>query len=187
MEKLNPKTILIIVLILFPVSCVGAIFWLRAEFRAAARDAEENWVITDVSQYSEIRNEWYQQWLIEHFPEQIPENATDVHLMYSPPFFQKGALLQLWLKLPKDEIKKLQAEYSEIVLEKGDERKYLSRSYPALSMYHKSDKPGEVILSAGYEVIVLGTESRDDGNHGHTYGVAINSLTSEILYWTETW
>jgi len=162
-------------------------FWIQSEFRAAAQEAEENWVVTDISQYPEIRDEWYQKWLIEHFPEQIPENATEIHLMYSPPFLQKGALLQLWLRLPEDEIKRLWAHYSEIALEKEGEQTYLPRSYTALNMYHKTDKPEGEMLPVGYEIMVLGAESRDNGNHGYTYGVAINNVTSEILYWSETW
>ena len=57
---------------------------------------EPNWVITDVAQYSEIRDrDWYNETLVQHFPDEIPANATDVHVLYSVPFMQKGAYFQL--------------------------------------------------------------------------------------------
>lgn len=84
MKILNRKTTLIIILALIPLICTGVGFWILSEFRAAARSAEENWVRTDLAQYSKIRNgyEWDNK-LTEHFPEQIPSNATDIHLMCS--------------------------------------------------------------------------------------------------------
>lgn len=141
-----------------------------------------NRAITDLSQYRDIRHETYPQWLVGHFPEHIPKTATDVYLLYSPPFMQKGLLLQLWLKLPKEELKKLQKKYAGV-----DDANSLSPAYPALARYNEKGESEGYGLSQNYEIIELGTESRDDGQHGHTFGLAINDKTSEVLYWSETW
>jgi hypothetical protein len=197
MKILNRKTALIIVLVLIPLICVGVGFWILAEFRAAARSAEENWVTTDLAQYSQIRNgfEWDNK-LTEHFPEQIPSNATDIHLMYSPPFMQKGANFQLRFKLPPSEIERLLAEYGEVAKQKyeghqGGASDYMHKSYLPLPPFHINDDPGGTILPKDYVIIVLGAEPRGQEdflwNHGYTYGVAINESISEILYWAEYW
>lgn len=77
-------------------------------------------------------------------------------------------------------------EYNEIVSKNGEEV-YLSRSYPALNKYDIEGSLERDTLPEGYEIIALGAESRDGGNHGYTYGIATNISTSEILYWAETW
>ena len=181
--KLKRSDIPVILIILITLCIVGGIIFTLYKIQTT----EPNWVITDISQYSEIlEGTWPDRTFVQHFPPEIPANATEAHMLYSPPFMQKGALFQLWLKLPTDEIKKVQAEYNEMALKSGVET-YLSRSYPALNRYDTEGNIERHILSEGYEIIVLGAESRDGGNHGHTYGVATNVVTSEILYWTETW
>ena len=42
-----------------------------------------------------------------------------------------------------------------------------------------------------YEILVLNANNRGTSdfswNHGDSYGVAINKMTSEIVYWVEEW
>jgi hypothetical protein len=197
MKNLHRKTTLIIVFVLLPVICTGVCFWILADYRAAVKSAEENWVITDLAQYPKIRNgsEWDHQKLTGHFPEQIPSQATDIHLMYSPPYLQKGANFQLRFKLPPSEIEQLLLKYDELAQQtyEGHEgaSDYMTKSYLPLPPCHINDDPAGSILPKDYVIIVLGSEPRgqDDflWNHGYTYGVAINKSISEILYWAEHW
>ena len=186
-KQLNRKAILAVVLISIPIICLGFVSWVLIEFRAAAREAQDNWVKTDISQYSDIRGQWNYEPLFSHFPPQLPKNATGANMLYSPPFLQKGLLFHLWLKLPEDEINKQYATYSELAASSDGEQTLLFQSHPALSMHHTSYGTEGEVLPKGYEIIVLGAASKDKGNHGHTYGVAINKSTSEILYWAEAW
>lgn len=180
MIKLNLKTIVIVALMSIPLICIAIILGLSAVFPST----DEDWVITDLSQYSEIRN-GHNQGLIKHFPEQIPKSAAKVSFFYSPPFLQKGLVIQLRLKLPINEIRRLQIEYDELISRKGNRKTYLTSSYP-LGVYTK-DKPEGEMLPQGYKIVVLEAETKNQGNHGHAYGVAINDSTSEILYWAEAW
>lgn len=196
MKKSNQITLLI-ALILVLITCAGISFWFFIEFKAVGRSSETNWIITDLSQYAEVRREWrHNQALIAHFPQQIPIVATDAHLMYSPPFIQKGANLQLRFKLPPAEIKRLLAEYGKIAIQKyeGQEEgtaQYMRKGYLPLPLFHVNDDPLGVILPKDYVIIVLGAEPQGEPdfvwNHGYTYGVAINETISEILYWAEDW
>lgn len=194
--RLNRKTILVIVLVTIPVVCIGVAFWGVAEFRAMGQTAEENWVKTDLSLYPEILSSWNNKAQIEHFPKQVPENATEIHLMYSPPFLQKGVNFQLRYKLPPSEIKRLHLQYSKIAEQEyeghtGGTEEFMSKSYLPLPPFHINDDPEGSILPKDYVIIVLGAKPQGEEdfqwNHGYTYGVAINETKSEILYWVEDW
>ena len=179
-SKISRRVIYSILSITICIVC--GIIWLSTR-----QPTEEDWVKTDIAQYSEIRGQRYNEALFGHFPIEIPPSATEVYMMYSPPFLQKGLIFQLWLKLPEKEIETLQTKYKDLASQNDGATTHLNRFYPALVIVQTRDNPQGEVLPKGTEIIVLGAESKDEGNHGHTYGVAINNSTSEILYWAEAW
>ena len=186
MAKLNKRFVLVSGVILLCAIYEIFLHSIQTHFSEWASQ-ETNWIETDIAQYSEIRDQWYNEALFGHFPSNIPPSANEVHLFYSPPFLQKGLLFQLWLKLPADELRLIHSKFNEMASQTDRPKLYISRFHPALTMYHISDNPEGRMLPTEYEIIVLDQASKDEGNHGHIYGVAINTTTSEILYWAEAW
>jgi hypothetical protein len=156
--------------------------------------------IEDVSQYREIREslDTYSQ-QVKHFPNQIPSNAKNLGLYYTPGHLQGGAIFQIRMQLPADEIKTLQSQFRKIA-----KRKYIPGSQNN-SPKSETIPSGENIsfnynLYAGesetkefppdYEILVL-EDTRGapkyDWNHSNLYGVAINVSNHEIVYWMEDW
>jgi hypothetical protein len=159
-------------------------------------------VITDVARYSEIRDDdWHNGPLVQHFPDKIPADATDVHVLYSLPFMQKGAYFQLRFKLPPQQIADLLAEYNARATWKYEGCAYsdqgcyiIGENDPPLPYFYLDDGPEGVVRPLNYTTFVLGAQLRGGSeppdfpwNHGHTYGIAVNSSTSEVLYWAEAW
>ncbi len=176
----SKKSYILVILIMLITLCI-----LYTLYKI--RTTEPNWVINDIIQYPEIRGQWYNETLFGHFPTEIPSSATEVYMMYSPPYMQKGLLFQLWLKLPEKEIETLQTKYNEIASQNDGVTTWSNRNHPALMIFKTKDNPDGERLPKGTKIIVLGSDSKDEGNHGHTYGVAINDSTSEIFYWAEAW
>lgn len=116
--------------------------------------------------------------VVNHFPKQIPENATDVHFFHQPHFMMGGMSLQLRCILPAEEVKRLLNESlskaKQVQETNGD---YLSHM-PSLCAGEKS----YVYWPKGYKIIVFGSES---GNRGFDYGVAISTEKNEVVYWME--
>ncbi|MHC5829160.1 MAG: hypothetical protein ACYT04_77935, partial [Nostoc sp.] len=58
------------------------------------------------------------------------------------------------------------------------------------TFFYTSDSYTES-FPATYEILVLNAEDKGISgfkwNHGDSYGVAINSSASEIIYWSEKW
>jgi hypothetical protein len=58
------------------------------------------------------------------------------------------------------------------------------------TFFYTSDSSTES-FPATYEILVLNADDKGrpgfKWNHGDSYGVAINSSASEIIYWSEKW
>jgi hypothetical protein len=192
MRRLPVLKILYILTILLLASALAlGLCWLLPKVLP-----EPNWVITDAARYSEIRDDdWHNGPLVQHFPDEIPANATDVHVLYSLPFMQKGAYFQLRFKLPPQQIADLLAEYNARAVWKYKGCCYtVGENDPPLPTFYVDDSPDGAVRPVNYTIFVLGAQPRGGSdppdfpwNHGHTYGVAINSSISEVLYWAEAW
>lgn len=182
---------MIILLSLGSLSIVGGSFLMRKNFNKTG----ETETITNLRRYREIRSQlWSNQSQINHFPQNIPADAKDVHLAYSPGFLQGSSYFQLRLKQPPQEIKKILLNYRGIAKNKyqgGDTNDHtnLPNGVPT-TFFYTSDSAQES-FPATYEILVLNAENRGTPgfkwNHGDSYGVAIDSSASEIVYWTEVW
>lgn len=63
--------------------------------------------ITDAGRYEEIRSRWHADY-VQHFPQNIPKDATDVKFYFSQHFPGQGGMqMQLPCTLPPDRIKEL--------------------------------------------------------------------------------
>jgi hypothetical protein len=141
--------------------------------------------IFDVNQYETIVQS-YDPKLTQHFPPQIPGNATEVKFYYEPAFLQGGSYLQLRCKLPAGEIAALLDRYLPIAKEvrSGNETGF-NAAIPLTSFY------GETQLPEDFRILILGGEPYKtnpvDWNHGYTYGLAISTQRQEVIYYADYW
>ncbi len=185
------KTATIVLLFLGSLGIIGGSFLLRKSFSSTA----ETQTITSLSRYQEIRNHlWSNQAPIKHFPTEIPGNASNVRVVYSPAFSQSGSYFQLRLKQSPQNIEKLLLHYREISKYKyiggnTNDHANLPNGVPT-TFFYTSDSHQDS-FPPSYEILVLDAHnkgSRDfKWNHGDSSGVAIDRSASEIVYWAEDW
>ncbi|MFN6571857.1 hypothetical protein [Dendronalium sp. ChiSLP03b] len=185
------KIAMIVLLSLGSLGIVGGSFFLRKAFSSTSQSE----IITDTSRYREIRNQlWSDGSEVKHFPHEIPVSNKGVRIAYSPGFLQGGSYFQVRLKQSPDKIQKLLSQYRNIAQRKyrgGDTNDHanLPNGVPT-TFFYTSDYSGES-FPATYEILVLNAQDKGSPgfkwNHGDSYGVAIDSSASEIVYWAEKW
>ncbi len=157
--------------------------------------------VTNIAEYPKILSErWNNSPLVQHFPQTIPPEAKNVKIHYVPGFLQGGSILQLQMNLPPAKIAEIQAQ-----LRKVAQRKYIPGAKDN-SPTQETSADGQVSITFDYkyylgksneqnfpkdhEILVL-SDTRGaptyDWNHSQLHGVAINSTSSEIVYWAESW
>ncbi|MEO1433359.1 MAG: hypothetical protein AAFV71_30690 [Cyanobacteria bacterium J06633_8] len=176
---------------LVSLGVVGGGFFLTRAFS----NTEETEVVIDKSNYQDIRHKsWSNQVLINHFPVVIPTEAEDARVIFYPGSLEYGKIFQLRMKLSEEQIKKMLNEYRTIAKYKyqgGDTNDHANQKngVPTTFLYTRDLQAESFPLT--YEILVLNANNRGSSdfpwNHGDSYGVAINSTTSEIVYWAEEW
>jgi hypothetical protein len=184
------KIAMIFLLSLGSLGIVGGSFLLRK----ASNNTDNTETITNTTRYGEIRQKiWSNKEQIKHFPQEIPEDATNLRLAYSPGFSQGGSYFQLRMKQSPEKIKKVLLKYREIAKHKykggnTNDHANLPNGVPT-TFFYTSDV--QESFPTTYEILVLDAENKGTPgfkwNHGDSYGVAIDSSASEIVYWAEAW
>lgn len=185
------KVAMLVLLSLGSVGIVGGSFFLRKAFSSTS----EPEIITDTSRYSEIRNQlWANNDEVKYFPNEIPGDVKSARIAYFPGFLQAGSYFQLRLKQSPEKIQKLLTQYRKLAKHKyigGDTNDHanLPNGVPT-TFFYTSDSATESFPPT-YEILVLNAQDRGSTgfkwNHGDSYGVAIDSAASEIVYWAEKW
>ncbi|NWF61902.1 MAG: hypothetical protein HXY43_22280 [Fischerella sp.] len=182
----------IVLMSLSSIGIVGVGFVVKQGLSVRNHQAK---IIKDTSRYREIR---YQLWLnqnqVKHFPDRIPADASNVNLAFSRGFLQGSNFFQIKFKLPEQQIKRLLTQYRTVAkhLYRGgntNEHANLPNGVPTTFFYTSGSQ--EDSFPSSYEIFVLGANDRGNTefkwNHGDSYGVAIDSSASEIVYWAEEW
>ena len=150
--------------------------------------------ITDIKQYPEIRMQLAKNSdLGYYFPGAIPKTASEVRLSCQPQWLQGGCHLQLWLKLPPNEVKKLAKDFSPYAINRqqasGFNTNNLSQIDTRIPYNHIDPKDGSFPLT--FEFYTFPTPPKPGRNSSlpptQTAGVAISKETNEIVYWLESW
>jgi len=146
--------------------------------------------------YAGLRARWDQK-LVGHFPESIPETAGLKKFSHFPGFLQGGAHIQLRLELPRSEIKTLRARFLQERTKSffgGDTNDHMNVVNGMPTTFFMTGEEDQHEFPADYEVMifdpVLPESERPDGhywNHGQSHGVAISEKRNEIIYWAESW
>ncbi len=184
------QIILIFLLSLGGVGIAGGSFFLRQSLNSANQSQR----INNTSQYGEIRHSWSNKSQIQHFPNQLPSDAKDIHLAYSPALKQGNSFFQVRFKLPPEKIKQSLTQYSAIAKNKyqgGDTNEHSNLPNGVPTTFFYTSEFGEESFPTSYQILVLGANDRGNPgfkwNHGDSYGVAIDNVNSEIIYWAEDW
>ena len=171
------KRAIISLFILLLAACLGFIVLLRQTPAGPSP-------VTELDQYSEILESFADNPSLRHFPDQIPADVSAAYLYYHPGFLQGGTVFQLRLQLPKEQIL---VEKERWLAQAIDISEYGSIPLRSLRAGHEAG----IQIPETFELIWLGAEPAGNGdyewNHGSTYGVAIDEISSEIVYWFEWW
>ena len=132
--------------------------------------------VTDIKQYEEIVNTFWDQDMVSHFPRSIPIDAKNVRFEFQPPFLQGGTYVILAYTTEPEQIETLyelhMPEVRESVAghEGGSPLRFMSEDiHPA---------------SADYEVLIF-DQPYKTGNHSRRRGITINKKLSKVIFWLE--
>lgn len=143
--------------------------------------------VTDIRKYERLMPNQKTD-VDQHFPRKIPKDATNISFYYLPKFLMGDGHIQLRLKRPSEEIKKLYQEFSSKKIKSftGSDADKRDELYLA---FHTSGSKDINKFPSDYEIMLLGeySDQGKHGGHGDQYGVAISLEKSEIVYWLDMW
>ncbi|WP_017651619.1 hypothetical protein [Fortiea contorta] len=184
------KIAITLLLSLSSFGVVGGSFFLRKAFS----NSNSPDIINAVSEYHQIReNLRANNYPRKHFPSQIPADAEDVNLAYSPSTAMGNSFLQVKWKQSPEKLKNLHLQYRKIAKHKykggnTNDHANLSDGVPTTFFYTNN---AAASFPSDYEILVLDAQDRGSSgfkwSHGESYGVAINDSATEIVYWWEKW
>lgn len=139
--------------------------------------------------------------LLNHFPAEIPKEATKMRFYFQPGVMQGGTTFQLRLALPRSTIADLDQTYSKLKTKSfwgGDINWHMSgKDGMPTTFFHTNDNAETYenrLFPPDYEIMIfdpLLTESERSQsrlwNHGQSHGVAISRQRNEIVYWAQWW
>lgn len=181
----------VVILFLGSLGIAGSGFFLRKAISSGSQPE----IVSDRSEYKNIRHKlWSHREQIKHFPTDIPTDASGVRVAYSSGASEGNQFFQLRLKQSPQKIQNLLSQYRAIATHKyqgGNTNDHANQvNGVPTTFFHTSDSQ-EDSFPPSYEVLVLGAHDKGNSNfrwnHGDSFGVAIDSSTSEIIYWAEEW
>ncbi len=144
--------------------------------------------ITDINRYSEVLVSFKNSQLVEHFPKEIPSEARNVKFAYQPRIMQGAMFLELLMTLPENQIDELWDKYSGL-----DQYQFMEgedhTEIPEPSLFLIRD--GKHEIDQNFSIFLISAEPAGNQefiwNHGTMYGVGINKVTFQTIYWSEYW
>lgn len=184
------KVIMIVLISFGSVGVVGGSFFVRK----ALIGSNQPEIVTDTSRYKEIRYQlWSSQDEIKHFPTEVSAGVENVRLAYSPGSSQTGSYFQVRLKKSSAQIQQLLSQYRKLAKHRyigGDTNVHANLPNGVPTTFFYTSEAAES-FPPSYEIVVLNAEDKGrpgfKWNHGNSYGVAIDTSASEIIYWAEKW
>ncbi|MBN1637794.1 MAG: hypothetical protein JW866_02420 [Ignavibacteriales bacterium] len=188
--------------ILLGISILIAIVMLLVTPKSSDESIIKPSTSTNIDDYSFILNKWknYPE-LIQIFPKNIPQKATDVKMSYQSAFMQGGGHFQLKVNLPENEFEKEINKYigKEIVSVSGDKINIHSKyfdGYPFTVFYsgdstYNFPEDFHILLldinPSKPDTIDFGETTGIYWNHGESCGFAFSMKSNTVVYWAESW
>lgn len=140
---------------------------------------------TRTAAYPSLLKAWSDTGLVDHFPQALPPNATDVSLFADPGFLQGSGSFQLRMTLPKQDVQDILTRMKTTAV----------RSCPSQCTRSVEDPQFWNIprLAAGQkddvrfppDFVVFALDTNGEWNHPRGKGVAISIERHEVVYWAE--
>jgi len=194
-SKWTIKRVVLTLAILGLIAFVGYHAFIRIGWAMMVPSTE-----TRIKNYESTLEDWDRTEVTEHFPREIPGDATDVHFYSHPAFMQGGAVIQLRYTTSPENIARLGEQFRAIATASyfgGDSNDHRNTSggIPTTCFYTNEsygDSYEDSKFPEDYEVMVFGDRCIDAGgelpwNDGRTCGVAISKQRNSIVYWAEAW
>jgi len=186
-KKYTRKTLIPAVALIIVVAIVAI---LHKCFSSAFPNA-----ITTLSSYEKIKEQdWPYPVLIEHFPEQLPEDTSSARLYFMPKILQGAGTFELKLHCTEKEIEALYNKFYEkraacYQSEKGLFDYVEKTDIPTHWLTYRFGDPDSYSYPKDFTIIILSAEDKAWGswNHGSMSGVAINRKKQEIVYFSIFW
>ncbi len=190
-DKLLVQIFTISLLFLGSVGIIAGGFFIREAFSKSSGSKE----ITNTKRYREIRSQtWSNPQTIKHFPQNIPTEAKETSMIYSPGLIKGSSSFQVRYKLPLTKIKKLLVDYQKVAQHKylgGNTNDHANQPQGVPTTFFYTNQLEEQTFPPTYQILVLNARDRGTPDfkwqHGDSYGVAIDKFNSEIVYWAEQW
>lgn len=137
--------------------------------------------INSLWRYEWIREKFWTDEYVKHFPTKIHKNAENVKFSFAPQFLQWGGHLILKEELIEEDFQKLFIFYKG---NKNIDLKVLDFLFDSSSMIDIIDEDIKK-----YEIIILSAKPYEENNwnHGRASGVALWKENNSIIYWYEFW
>lgn len=185
------KIAMIVLFSLGSLGIVGGSFFLRKAFSSST----EPEIVTDTSRYTELHSNLLSiDYQVKHFPNKIPADAKGVRIAYFPGLSQGGSFFQVRMKQSPEKIQKLLSQYKSVAkyqYKGGNTNDHTNLPNGVPTTFFYTSGTSEESFPPSYEILVLNAQDRGKSgfkwNHGNSYGVAIDSSASEIVYWAEQW
>ncbi|TVP63340.1 MAG: hypothetical protein EA343_08415 [Nodularia sp. (in: Bacteria)] len=182
---------MIALLSLSSLGIVGGSFLLKK----AVSSSSEIKVITDISRYQQIRQQLRSNNdYIQHFPHDLPHESENVRIAYYSGLATEESFFQVRLKQSPEKIQKLLSQYQNIAkyhYKGGNTNDHVNLNNGVPTTFFYTSDTSQKSFPPTYEILVLNAKDRGKPgfkwNHGDSYGVAIDSSASEIVYWAEKW
>lgn len=137
--------------------------------------------ISDYKYIYKAYNDWRPE-LIEHFPKEIPDDVTNVRLLYWTGYLQSSELFTMRYTTEKSEIIKILKKYN--LSEKSDTNSLYDKK--GVSIGEINRKYSHVIDdSESYEdfLFIILNDKDDEKTEPWSSGYAISLISNEVIYW----
>lgn len=139
--------------------------------------------ITDVSVYPKVLERYRPTGMVDHFPDAIPPEATDVRMAEFAGYLQGPPHLELRMKLPEDELAAIESQAAAAAAHvlPGGTHMETDEGLVSGPWFWTSDDEHKR-LPAHYTVYVLHTRYTDSSWFSLS-GVAVSTQAGEVIYW----
>ena len=148
-----------------------------------------------------LKYRWETQRIVKHFPDSIPDEASEVKFFYQAGLMQGGTTIELRMKLPQKMFEaiihenrtraKLILDHSGNDIDTSTEKKvYFAPplNFRTVSRDELTDEYSIDPLPADYQIFLLHIDKHKSyWNHGQTAAIAFSRLNQEIIYRAEVW
>lgn len=153
----------------------------------------EEAMITDITRYDELLGRFHEmdETLVSHFPEAVPEEASEAAVYYCSGLLQSFAGLQLFCRLPSAEVEAIREKYlpeSVRLTWKDGSWELPDGSKPRVEVHFifrfgREGKRPPPVQEGDFENLLLDPDSGPD--RSYLRGIAVSLERREVVWWLE--